>query len=126
VNVVLAACLWHDAGKVDEYVLMNYDFLSDDRRRLPFAGNTYWEKAPGVIDGQHPHIVFSRDAFYSAANTAGVSQGIQTQIAHCIASHHGRHEWGALEEPRTPEACLVHQADMLSARFGSFEAQQKS
>jgi 3'-5' exoribonuclease len=32
-----------------------------------------------------------------------------------IASHHGRHEWQSPEVPKTIEAMLLHQLDLLDA-----------
>jgi len=43
-----------------------------------------------------------------------VSTEMLDRIVHCIAAHHGRKEWGALEEPRTSEAWMLHLADMTS------------
>jgi 3'-5' exoribonuclease len=40
-------------------------------------------------------------------------------VIHCILSHHGRKDWGSPVEPATLEALVLHQADMLSAKFGA-------
>ena len=37
-------------------------------------------------------------------------------LVHMIASHHGLPEWGALVEPRTPEAKALHVLDLLESR----------
>ena len=37
-------------------------------------------------------------------------------LLHMIASHHGRQEWGALVEPRTPEARALHVIDMHESK----------
>jgi 23S rRNA maturation-related 3'-5' exoribonuclease YhaM len=39
-------------------------------------------------------------------------------VIHCMLSHHGRREWGSPVEPVTPEAYILHVADMLSSREG--------
>ena len=36
-------------------------------------------------------------------------------LTHMVGSHHGRKEWGCVEEPKTEEAKLLHQLDMISA-----------
>lgn len=40
-------------------------------------------------------------------------------INHCIAAHHG--DYGSLVPPKTPEAWIVHLADMASAKVGGDE-----
>ena len=37
------------------------------------------------------------------------------EIGHLILSHHGRRDWGAIQEPKTAEAWALHLADMASA-----------
>ena len=45
------------------------------------------------------------------------------QLEHCIASHHGNLEWGAITVPSTMEAFLLHQIDMIDSRIYQFEEQ---
>jgi len=35
--------------------------------------------------------------------------------------HHGRLEWQSPVEPQTPEARILHSADMLSAEYGEYK-----
>ena len=42
-------------------------------------------------------------------------------IQHVILSHHGKLEWGSPVVPKTLEALIVHQIDMLDAKTNSFE-----
>jgi 23S rRNA maturation-related 3'-5' exoribonuclease YhaM len=37
------------------------------------------------------------------------------ELLHMVRSHHGRMQWGCIEEPKTPAAKLLHQLDMISA-----------
>ncbi|NHZ71991.1 MAG: hypothetical protein GWP17_02770, partial [Aquificales bacterium] len=37
-----------------------------------------------------------------------------------IASHHGKLEWGSPVEPKTVEALLLHQVDLLDSRIQGF------
>ena len=46
-----------------------------------------------------------------------VNPDLMEEVSHVILAHHGRLEWGSPIEPQTPEALIVHQADMLSAYF---------
>ena len=39
------------------------------------------------------------------------------QIKHLILSHHGRLEYGSPVTPRTPEAMLLHEIDMIDSRM---------
>ena len=43
------------------------------------------------------------------------------QLFHIVASHHGevRRGWGSLVDPATPEAQLIHFADMISSRVST-------
>ena len=115
-DVVLAACLWHDYAKTKEYILTNQ--RGDERNLEAFAGMV-WTKAPDVEDGSHPHIQKSADAFVRAMHRANTKNEIVEHIESCILSHHGRVEWGSPFEPRSNEAVLVHQADMISAQIGA-------
>ena len=50
---------------------------------------------------------------FSWANNNGFDK-----LAHIIASHHGRIDWGAIVEPKTIEARLFHHIDDISAHLG--------
>ena len=45
-------------------------------------------------------------------------------LAHIIASHHGRIEWGAMVEPASVEARVFHHIDDLSAYTGHISADE--
>jgi 23S rRNA maturation-related 3'-5' exoribonuclease YhaM len=48
------------------------------------------------------------------------SRATRDAVIHCIHAHHGPvKEWGSPEAPRTIEALILHQADMLSAGYGA-------
>lgn len=44
-----------------------------------------------------------------------------TCLEHCIASHHGRQEWGAVRLPCIEEATILHIIDLLDARVEMYE-----
>jgi 3'-5' exoribonuclease len=44
----------------------------------------------------------------------GLDPTYRDTVAHAILAHHGRHEWGSPVAPATPEATVIHFADMLS------------
>lgn len=50
----------------------------------------------------------------------GVAVKDLTNFLHCIASHHGKTEYQALEEPETPEAVILSMMDMLDSRMDMY------
>lgn len=89
-EVIAVAAIWHDSGKLDEYA----------------RGDGIFTKPPG-----RPHHIIGSAVRFSEAcpnHPKGAA------ILHAIEAHHGRREWGSNREPGTPEALIVHQADMLS------------
>lgn len=116
-DVVIAASLWHDVGKTTEYALMRKEDAVEGRRFLPFHGNIGWSKPASIEDGKHPHIQWSADTFVAAARGIGIDQEVVRSVEGCILSHHGRLEWGAVHEPRCLVEELVHQADLISAKY---------
>ena len=93
-DIILTAAFFHDIEKVKEYTLEG-DYL-------PYASNI-------------GHIMGSMMTFNEYAKANGVDSKTIEEIDHCILAHHGRKEWGSPVEPQTPEAKIVHEADMLSA-----------
>ena len=44
-----------------------------------------------------------------------------THLKHMLASHHGELEFGAIVQPATSEAFLLHEADVIDSKFYSYE-----
>lgn len=122
-DVLIAASLWHDLGKIWEYELT-------DSPMVGFTHPRHLEK--GFVEGRRyrwvetlhrdliGHIQSSAQAFCMAAYAHRVDDNVAQQIAHCILAHHGPvREWGSPVAPQTLEAWLLHHADMLSARYGA-------
>lgn len=42
-------------------------------------------------------------------------------LKHMLASHHGQPEWGAIRQPSTPEAMILHELDMIDSRMYMYE-----
>lgn len=42
-------------------------------------------------------------------------ENLVTQLKHLVLSHHGHREYGSPVEPRTPEALLLHEIDMIDS-----------
>lgn len=104
-DVLIASCLWHDALKIYEYESAP-DFLE----------NTVFQRTQN-LEGIG-HICAGAVAFSLYSRHEELDLKIEKRVVHCILAHHGRPEWGSPVEPQTVEALLLHQADMLSAKFG--------
>lgn len=97
VNVIIAAAIYHDYMKVEDY---NTDGTNRPYRKLI------------------RHVSGSYAEFYEKAGRVGLDDDLENQIGHCILAHHGRQEWGSPVEPQTVEAQILHFADMLSMAYG--------
>ncbi len=118
-GVLIAAALWHDFAKVEEYRLVTSpSHLEHDRFLATPGGETYWVKPDTGC--QHRHITESAAIFAKRAAAFGVPGPILNAVHHCILAHHGPvPEWGSPVAPRTLEAWVLHSADVLSAKFGA-------
>lgn len=97
------AGLWHDAGKMEEYECWIHpitgELLATQSATKPVLAT---------------HIMLGLKMWYAAATQYKIDTQVAQDVEHCIASHHGKLVWGSLVVPRTTEAMLLHQADMLS------------
>ena len=115
-EVLTVAAIYHDIGKLRDYALV---------------GGVAPERRQAIID--HPgspaslffentqfrdlirHVSLSYHEFLSEAEGEGIDKSeFADAVGHCILSHHGRQEWGSPVEPATPEAHILHYADMMS------------
>jgi len=103
-DVVMAAILWHDVGKAYVYEINPVTGLA---RHVPEARLA-------------SHVSISYAVFCKAAEDIFASSphvgDFCVAVSHCILASHARPEWGSVVKPQTPEAWLVHLADMLSTR----------
>jgi 3'-5' exoribonuclease len=101
-DILLAAAVLHDIGKIDE-------IDPDNRRSHTIAGNLVG------------HIVLGHRAVMAAAQeVADLEERDLLHLEHLLLSHHGRREWGAAQEPKTAEAILLHYADDCDAKLNIF------
>ena len=107
-DIVIAASLLHDIGKIVEY---------DDpmTRQLTTVGKLFGNTTLSYV--------MARDLFKDSGELVGkvFDRELVYGILHAILAHHGRKEWGSPVEPQTIEALLVHQADQFSSRIGGFQ-----
>jgi 3'-5' exoribonuclease len=100
-DLLIAGALLHDVGKTLEYTLDgSFDYTEDGR----LVG----------------HIVRAIVMVEQTAAALNFPESELRQLVHLIASHHGTHEWGAPVIPKTLEAILLHQLDLLDSRVQGF------
>ncbi len=56
----------------------------------------------------------------AAAGISDFPADLRRDLLHLIVSHHGTLEWGSPVPPRTLEAVLLHQVDLLDSRLQGF------
>lgn len=101
-SLLQAGVLLHDMGKTLEYeTSASFDF-SDDGRLVG-------------------HITRAAIMIEKAAEElGGISEEELRQLLHLVLSHHGNLEWGSPVVPKTLEAILLHQIDLLDSRVQGF------
>ncbi len=100
-NLLLAGALFHDMGKAEEYSVEDGFAYSDDGRLVG-------------------HITRAVVMVEKAAAELGFPEEDLRQLVHLIASHHGTNEWGSPIVPKTLEAVLLHQIDLMDSRVQGF------
>ena len=103
-TVVLSAAL-HDIGKLREL-----DASPFGKTEYHIDGNLFGHPAMGV------------EMYIDALDKTGTPLNEETlSVAACIASSHGKSEWGALTEPASFEAWILFQVDRIDSRMDIFE-----
>ncbi|MBK8931289.1 MAG: HD domain-containing protein [Chloroflexi bacterium] len=101
-SLLLTGVLLHDMGKPLEYDTDNSFAFTEDGRLIG-------------------HIVRAIVMIETAAAKLGtVPPDDLRQLVHLVASHHGNLEWGSPVVPKTLEAMLLHQIDLLDSRVQGF------
>jgi len=121
-DIILAAALWHDLMKIDEYIVASRAVCeTTNTRHTPFGLHDAWIKdhRRTKMFGHHEHIIAGVREFHKSAMLNSVGTDVIVEVSHCLLAHHGRKEWGSPVEPQTVEALILHQADLLSAQYGA-------
>ncbi len=106
-SLLLTGVLLHDIGKALEYeTTVSFEFTDDGR----LVGHIV--RATIMIERAADEL--------ASAGTTQLSETERRQLIHLIASHHGTHEWGSPVVPKTIEAILLHQIDLLDSRVQGF------
>jgi 3'-5' exoribonuclease len=108
-DVAVTGALLHDIGKLDAYALRGDAIEMSDQGRL------YGEIPLGYYRVRS--MIESLEGFPDHTAQA---------VLHIILSHHGSLEHGSPVIPCTREATLVHMADNLGGRLGSFDRIEKA
>lgn len=102
-DLLVAAALLHDVGKVEE---------------LAFETAVEYTDAGRLVG----HVVLGDRRIRDAIARAGVRvpAPVLLRLSHLVLSHHGELEWGAPKRPCTLEALVLHHADNLDAKITGF------
>lgn len=101
-SLLISGVLLHDMGKTLEYDLASSFSFTEDGRLVG-------------------HIVRAIIMIEQAARELGdIPPADVQQLVHLVAAHHGNLEWGSPVEPKTLEALLLHQIDLLDSRVQGF------
>ena len=103
-DMALTGAILHDIGKLDAYAFCGEHIEMTDAGRLHgeiALGYARVRDEIGQIDGFPPDLAQA--------------------LLHIILSHHGALEHGSPVVPCTREATLVHMADNLGSKLGSFD-----
>jgi 3'-5' exoribonuclease len=100
-DLLLAGTLLHDMGKAIEYTTDPSFAFSDDGRLVG-------------------HIVRAVVIVEKAAEAVQMDAETLRLLVHMILAHHGTNEWGSPVVPKTLEAILLHQIDLLDSRVQGY------
>lgn len=101
-DLLVSGILLHDMGKAIEYSTgPTFDFTEDGR----LVGHI--SRAAILIE-------------LAAKEVGNFPEHLLRQLVHLVLSHHGIQEWGSPTVPKTLEAILLHQIDMIDSRVQGF------
>lgn len=99
-DLLVAGCIIHDMAKAEELQFRrSFDYTTEGRLVGHIARGA--ELVGQVAAGLDPPL----------------DEHLTTQLKHLVLSHHGKQEFGAPVTPKSPEAILLHQIDMIDSRM---------
>lgn len=100
---MVTACIWHDYMKKRDYELVLSQDNTLEPKRTPYC------KLIGHVTGSAMRCAAEMDKL-------GFEIEQIESMLHILLAHHGQRDWGSPVTPKTPEAWILHAADMLSAQ----------
>lgn len=120
IDILFTAVLWHDLAKIFDYKKMKvgtYSLVEVKEGDVKTDNDFFvWEKSD--YHSNIHHITGSIAEFTRHALNLGLDRCTLEKIQHCMAGHHGYPEWRSPVTPKSLEAIILHQSDMLSATYG--------
>ena len=110
-DILFCSAILHDIGKIETYYINDQDL----------AELHYTEKSIGhLVIGMHSVMRVFEKLTAEEQEMLGGRRFIE-EVAHCIGTHHGKPEYGSIQENQSIESFILSQADVLSAKFGMLD-----
>ena len=103
-DLVITGAILHDIGKLKEYVATA---AIDKTSEGNFIGH--------IVMGDR----WIKDKI-AELKDKDFDLDLENKLCHIILSHHGKYEFGSPRMPKTIEACVVHQADLMDSQVKNF------
>lgn len=100
-DLLFAGVILHDIGKILEFDINDLGLVSDYSDDGKFRN----------------HLILGGEMVRAKAEEIGIAEDKIKLIENILLSHHGKAEYGAVAQPLTLEAQIVHQIDMLDSRI---------
>jgi 3'-5' exoribonuclease len=105
-DLVVTGAILHDVGKLKEY---KFTAAIDKTEEGNFIGH--------IVIGDR----WIREKIAELKSKGKeFDQDLENHLCHLILSHHGKYEWGAPRMPKTIEACVLHQADLMDSQVKNY------
>ena len=105
-DLITTSAILHDVGKLKEY---KYEAAIDKTEEGNFIGH--------IVMGDR----WIREKIEELKNSGKkFSKDLENKLIHLILSHHGKYEWGSPKMPKTVEACILHQADLMDSQVKNY------
>lgn len=105
-DLLITGAILHDIGKLKEYKVTA---AIDKTEEGNFIGH--------IVIGDR----WIREKIAELKkNGKDFDQDLENHLCHLILSHHGKYEWGSPRMPKTVEACVLHQADLMDSQVKNY------
>ena len=105
-DLVITGAILHDVGKLKEY---KTTAAIDKTEEGNFIGH--------IVIGDR----WIREKIDEIKKSGkDFDRNLENHICHLILSHHGKYEFGSPRMPKTVEACVLHQADMMDSQVKNY------